>query len=219
MKKSKEEMFSVKGTLDAGLTNVKDALNKGGFTNVRTDETLDQITGDYKRLTVWGKIILTLSSNTDTVNIHAKSITNADNIYALFNDPNRKILDLFKVNLKNINEINPDTPPLFGRQGQVDLSLFDEYYEKEFRKISESKETYKGKWNWAAFWLCGLWLLLKGLWKHAIILVVSTIVIRVLFGPIAQFLLGSVYFIFLGYRGTWLLYNVKIKKIQFPKSF
>jgi hypothetical protein len=120
--------------------------------------------------------------------------------------------------MENTEDINSETSS-FASKNKIDFSLFGEYYEKEFRKIYESNDTYKGEWNWAAFSLCGIWLLWKGLWKHAVILIVSAVIIRVMLGVTIELLLMVVCYILLGYRGTWLLYNVKVQKIEFPKSF
>lgn len=35
------------------------------------------------------------------------------------------------------------------------------FYQEAFRKIYESNETYKGKWNWNAFLFSGAWALKK----------------------------------------------------------
>jgi hypothetical protein len=99
IRKSKEENFAVKGNAEEWLTKAEQALLKGGFTNIRTIEILNQITGDYKKLTVWGEIIITLLPDADNLKINTKSTANVDNIFALFSSPNQKILDEFKSNL------------------------------------------------------------------------------------------------------------------------
>lgn len=99
IRKSKEENFSVKGSIEEWMTKAEQALNKGGFTNVKTNKLLHQITGDYKKMTVWGEIIVTLLPEEDMVKINVKSTANADNLFALFSSPNQKILDQFKNNL------------------------------------------------------------------------------------------------------------------------
>lgn len=98
VRKSKEETFSVKGNAEEWLTKAEQALHKGGFANVKTNKLLNQITGDYKKLTVWGEIIVTLLPEADNVKINAKSTANVDNIFALSSSPNQKILDQFKNN-------------------------------------------------------------------------------------------------------------------------
>jgi len=98
IRKSKEETFSVKGNIAEWLTKAEEALNKGGFTTIKTNKILNQITGNYKKLTVLGEIIVTLFPEGDNVKINAKSTANADNVFALFSSPNQVILDHFKNN-------------------------------------------------------------------------------------------------------------------------
>jgi hypothetical protein len=98
IRKSIEENFSVKGNTEEWLTKAEQALHKGGFTNVKTNKLLNQLTGDYKKLTIWGEIIVTLLPEGENIKIHAKSTANTDNIFALFSSPNQKILDQFKNN-------------------------------------------------------------------------------------------------------------------------
>lgn len=98
VRKSKEETFSVKGNQEEWLNKAEQALHKGGFANVKTNKLLNQITGDYKKLTVWGEIIVSLLPEGDNIKINAKSTANADNIFAAFSSPNQKILDQFKNN-------------------------------------------------------------------------------------------------------------------------
>jgi hypothetical protein len=98
VRKSIEETFSVKGNTEEWLTKAEQALRNGGFSNVKTNTLLNQITGDYKKFSVWGEIIVTLLPEADNVKINAKSTANTDNIFALFSSPNQKILDQFKNN-------------------------------------------------------------------------------------------------------------------------
>lgn len=98
IRKSKEETYSVKGSTDEWLLKAEEALQKGGFTNIKSNKLLNQITGSYKKLTVWGEIIVTLLPEADNLKINAKSTANVDNIFALFSSPNQKILDKFKNN-------------------------------------------------------------------------------------------------------------------------
>ena len=99
IRKSKEENYSVPGNIEEWLSKVEQALIDGEFTNISCNKTLNQITGNYKKLTVWGEIIVTLMPDAGNVKINAKSTANADNIFALFSSPNQKILDQFKNNL------------------------------------------------------------------------------------------------------------------------
>ena len=99
IRKSKEENFEVNGTLEDLKAKVENALKKGEFTSINTNSVLNQITANYKKLTVWGEISITLTENGEKVKINAVSTANSDNIFALFNSPNKVILDNFKNNL------------------------------------------------------------------------------------------------------------------------
>lgn len=80
------------------------------------------------------------------------------------------------------------------------------YYQEEFSKIQDSNETYKGKWNWAAFLFGFFWLLSKGLWLTAIIGIILSLSTRGLLGIVAV--------IFIGFRGNYLYYNLVTKNRQ-----
>jgi len=84
--------------------------------------------------------------------------------------------------------------------------LRDEYYENEFRKIKESNETYKGKWNWAAFFFGPLWALTKGAWLSA---VVCFVVCIATYGVV-----GVIYWFVYGFRGNYIYYCVHEKNSQ-----
>jgi len=99
IRKSSDEMFSVSGDITNWIIKVNKALVKGGFSNVKSNNTLNQVTANYKKFTVWGQIIVTLHPESGSIKIHAKSTANVDNIFALFVSPNQKILDAFKNNL------------------------------------------------------------------------------------------------------------------------
>ncbi len=103
-------------------------------------------------------------------------------------------------------------PPL--ATSPIDLSKYDKYYQEEFRKIIESGEKYKGKWNWYSFLLGTIWCFYKGCWAYGAIIFISLVLT---YGGI-YWILCIGWSIILGLRGTWLLYNVKIKLKQFPKS-
>lgn len=99
IRKSKEENFEVNGTLEDLKSKVEIALTKGEFTSININNALNQITANYKKLTVWGEISITLIENNKRVKINVISTANTDNIFALFNSPNKVILDNFKNNL------------------------------------------------------------------------------------------------------------------------
>jgi hypothetical protein len=96
VRKSKEETFSVKGDIDEWMKKGEKALQNGGFSNVKKNKLFNQLTADYKKMTVVGDIIVTLIPEENNIKINTKSTANVDNIFALFNSPNQKILDQFK---------------------------------------------------------------------------------------------------------------------------
>lgn len=80
------------------------------------------------------------------------------------------------------------------------------YYQEEFTRIQESGETYKGRWNWAAFFFGGLWALVKGAWLSALICIV-----------ISMFTLGVggiVFWFIYGIRGNYIYYCSRVKGRQ-----
>lgn len=99
VRKSKEEFFSVKGNINEWVSKVENALKNGGFSNVKGNNILNQVTADYKKMSTWGEIIITLLEEGDNIKINAKSTANTDNLFALFSSPNQKILDQFKNNI------------------------------------------------------------------------------------------------------------------------
>lgn len=103
----------------------------------------------------------------------------------------------------------------------LNLTGIDEYYQKEFKKIHESNESYKGKWNWWAFFFTGLWCLIKGCWVFAILVFLTWSIFEYKFeiknNTFITFGFSNlIWILILGWRGTWIYYNVKIKKKQFP---
>jgi hypothetical protein len=99
IRKSKNETFAVKGSIEEWLGKVEQSLMIGEFTSVKTNKTLNQITGNYKKFTVWGEISVTLLPEGEYVKINATSTANVDNIFALFTSPNQRILNQFKNNI------------------------------------------------------------------------------------------------------------------------
>ena len=99
IRKTKQESFLVEGTTQAWLSRAEQALHSGGFTNVKLNTALAQLTGDYKKATVWGRIAVTLLPEAEKVQLAVEATANADNVIALFSSPTQKILDQFKNNL------------------------------------------------------------------------------------------------------------------------
>ena len=96
-RKSMKSEFLVPGDRDQWLKKCEVSLTKQGFTKIDIDNSLYQIKGDYKKLTVWGEIIIKLKPHiTNDTTILIKSISNVDNIFALFKSPNKIIIEKFK---------------------------------------------------------------------------------------------------------------------------
>jgi hypothetical protein len=101
----------------------------------------------------------------------------------------------------------------------LELSGLDAYYQEEFRKIHESNETYKGRWNWWAFFFTGIWCLLKGCWVLAIIIFLTYSILQFRYQISEHVFIGLgipalFWSLIMGWRGTWFYYNAKVKKKQ-----
>ena len=73
------------------------------------------------------------------------------------------------------------------------------YYQREFSKIYNSNESYKGAFNWAAFLFGPLWALSKGLSLNAVI----AIAIAVISGGVLGLPIAVLY----GVRGNYFYYS------------
>ncbi len=95
-------------------------------------------------------------------------------------------------------------------------------YQSEFQKIQDSNEAYKGKWNWYAFLLSGVWALHKGCWVLFILFVLTNSLIQFKFVQVSEQisidfgLTGLLWALLMGWRGTWFYYKRKIKGRQPP---
>jgi hypothetical protein len=96
------------------------------------------------------------------------------------------------------------------------LSSVSLYYQKEFEKIISSNEIYKGKWNWWAFLFSWIWCFSKGLWLMALIIFLPVLLLYTFDASAVGFIYAIIFWIFLGNRGTWFYYNLKIKGKQMP---
>ena len=103
----------------------------------------------------------------------------------------------------------------------LDLTGLGPYYQDEFKKIYESDENYKGKWNWWPFLFAWPWCVIKGCWGFAVMIILTFSVFEYkmdvqdkAFG--IAVVLNLAWAIIMGRRGNWIYYNVKIKKKQFP---
>ena len=100
IRKTLEDTFVVAGDRREWLAKCKAALEAGGFKEIRPNETLGQIAGDYKKFTVWGSIEISLLPEGESTKVVARATANVDNVFALVSSPGKKILAAFKSNLR-----------------------------------------------------------------------------------------------------------------------
>lgn len=87
------------------------------------------------------------------------------------------------------------------------------YYQQEFGQIAASGESYKGKWNWAAFFFGSVWALTKGAWATFL---VHLVIVLVVGGVTCGFGLPLIIIfpIIYGLRGNYIYYCVAAKNKQ-----
>ena len=91
---------------------------------------------------------------------------------------------------------------------EPDFPGLPDYYQREFRKIYETSESYKGQWNWAAFFFGPLWALTKGVWLAPVICFIAAVV--------TWGIGGVVYWVVFGARGNYMYYAAHAKHKQVP---
>jgi RNA polymerase subunit RPABC4/transcription elongation factor Spt4 len=116
--------------------------------------------------------------------------------------PNQEVCIKCGVRLKTLISITEDRTPL-----KIDFSGLSQYYQDEFKKIYESGESYKGKWNWAAFFFGAIWALTKGVWLAPVICIVASFI---------HSIVGIIYWFIFGARGNYMYYCAYVKKKQLP---
>ena len=113
----------------------------------------------------------------------------------------------------------PQAPPAAPVSGAH--ATLTPYYQEEFRKIQESNETYKGKWNWAAFFFSYFWGFYRGVWARSLVLLGASWLMFIIafseydesffwFGALIN--LGAD--VAFGLRGNYFYYNAFVKKKQ-----
>lgn len=85
-----------------------------------------------------------------------------------------------------------------------DFSDLPPYYQGEFQAIKDSDGSYKGKFNWAAFFFGPFWMMYKGMAIQGLIYLIVNIVVS----SISFLLLGLVLDILVAFRANYLYYNV-----------
>jgi hypothetical protein len=112
--------------------------------------------------------------------------------------------------------VDPAQGPIMWNGKEVDMLGIPLYYQEEFRKIHDSKETYQGKWNWYAFWFGVLWALTKSLWTSAVISLVAAVLLGLATCGAGALLVGIIYQFIYGYRGNYIYYCAHVKNKQLP---
>ena len=95
-----EENYTINNSLEEVRLSIINALDEGGFTSIAENKMINQITANYRKFTVWGNISITIEESGKGTKVQTVAVANADNIYALFSSPTRRILNKFKENLK-----------------------------------------------------------------------------------------------------------------------
>ena len=85
----------------------------------------------------------------------------------------------------------------------LDFSTLSPYYQREFTKIYNSNEKYKGKFNICAFLFGGIWALTKGLLLPAVVAIGS--------GFLSFGIIAIIYWFIFGFRGNYMYYNLYVK--------
>ena len=116
--------------------------------------------------------------------------------------PNQELCIKCGVRLRTLGVATAGTPL------NTNFSGLSTYYQHQFKKIYESGESYRGEWNWAAFFFGAIWALTKGVWLAPIICVVLSIVTYGVAGVIYWFIFGA--------RGTYMYYCAFVKNKQLP---
>jgi hypothetical protein len=111
-------------------------------------------------------------------------------------------------NRNPFSETEPDVgAPVARENGKLDFSSTPElsrYYREQFQRIYDSRESYQGKWNWAAFFWGAFWAFSKGLWAP----VVLCIVVSIPFGGLP----AIIFWAYFGARGNIMYYKKLVKK-------
>ena len=107
------------------------------------------------------------------------------------------------VRLKTLLAVDTHGVPI-----EADFPGVPDYYRQEFKHIHESNESYKGKWNWAAFLLGPVWALTKGVWLAPVICCVAAIFTWGIGGVVYWFIFGA--------RGNYMYYAAHAKSKQVP---
>lgn len=113
------------------------------------------------------------------------------------------------------NETNPTQQKKDKPSSGIDQMGLDYYYELIFQEIYESKESYKGGWNWYAFFFSWIWFFTKGCWGWGLICLVVSLFNTIMNPSLLAIIFSFGIAIFAGVRANWIYYNVKVNNKQF----
>jgi len=99
IRKSLKEVVVVEGNRAEWIARCDSAMVDGGFWDVNLSEEIGQVEGRYTKFTVVGQLLVSVRPTFGGLEIEMISTANIDNLFALFNSPNRKILRAFKDHL------------------------------------------------------------------------------------------------------------------------
>ena len=99
VRRTTEERVVVAGDRTDWLGRCKRAMEAGDFKKVVVNPSLFQLTGTFRKLTLAGRLEVTLTPVPGGTELAMRSTGSVDNIYALFKSPNQRILQAFKSNL------------------------------------------------------------------------------------------------------------------------
>jgi len=102
-----------------------------------------------------------------------------------------------------VHSAHPSSPSGSSTIAEPDVTGLSRYYQDEFRKIHQSGEKYKGKWNWTAFFFSWIWGLTKGIWLPSLVYLFIFCITRGVFSIVWLFLFPK--------RANWIYYNLRIK--------
>lgn len=103
--------------------------------------------------------------------------------------------------LDTIKSENPSSEAV-----NLDFTSLPLFYQEEFTKIYNSNESYKGKFNFWAFFWGAIWALTKGVWLAAVVSFIASL--------LTSGVLGVAYWFVYGFRGTYMYYCAYVKNKQ-----
>lgn len=90
---------------------------------------------------------------------------------------------------------------------------YPEYYQSEFSAIENSNEQYQGKFNWLSFLFTPIWLLSKGMWQLALVIIATA------FFPFDGIILDVLIGFLVGRKANYLYYRKEKYGEQLPKDW